>query len=198
MFKNIFNAYHQLANKARDRRQGIGLGLSLVKKMCTIIGAEISVESTLHKGSVFALRLPTVDKVEPEVIKPVLKNSSLKGTQVLVIDDEPEALQAMSWLLDDWQCLFEVAENDQQAMASISKKVPDIILCDYRLQENITGIELVKNLRKALNRDIPAIIITGDTDISVLKQIQREGLLMLSKPVSPNELQDKIGILTNS
>ena len=152
----------------------------------------------MSEGSVFALRLPTVDKVETEVIKPVPNYSSLEGTQVLVIDDEPEALQAMSWLLDDWQCLFEVAENDQQAMASISKKVPDIILCDYRLQENITGIELVKNLRKALNRDIPAIIITGDTDISVLKQIQREGLLMLSKPVSPNELQDKIGILTNS
>lgn len=145
----------------------------------------------------FALRLPTADKVETEAIKPVDNNRSLKGTQVLVIDDEPEALQAMSLLFDDWQCLIEVAENDQEAMTSISKKVPDIILCDYRLQENITGIELVKNLRKALSRDIPAIILTGDTDISVLKQIQKEGMLMLSKPVSPKELQNKIGLLTN-
>ena len=104
----------------------------------------------------------------------------------------------MSWLLDDWQCLIEVAENDQQAMASISKKVPDIILCDYRLQENITGIDVVKNLRKALNQDVPAIIITGDTDTSVLQKIQKEGFLMLSKPVNPKELENKIGVLTNS
>jgi len=152
----------------------------------------------LDKCSVFALRLPTIDKVETEVIKPVLNNSSLKGTQVLVIDDEPEALQAMSWLLDEWQCLIEVAENDQQAMASVSKKVPDIILCDYRLQENITGIDVVKNLRKALNQDVPAIIITGDTDTSVLQKIQKEGFVMLSKPVNPKELENKIGVLTNS
>ena len=196
-FENIFNEYYQLANKARDRRQGIGLGLSLVKKMCAVIGAEISVESTLNKGSVFTLRLPTADKVDTEAIKPEFNNRPIKRTQVLVIDDEPEALQAMSLLLDDWQCLVEAAETYQQAVASIARKVPDIILSDYRLQENITGTEVVWNLRKVLNRDIPAIIITGDTDTSVLKKIQKEGFLMLSKPINPKELQNKIGLLTS-
>ncbi len=197
-FENIFNEYHQLGNKARDRRQGIGLGLSLVKKMCAVIGAEISVESTLNKGSVFTLRLPTVDKVDTEAINPEYNNRSIKGVHVLVIDDEPGVLKGMTLLLSDMQCLVEAAETYQQAMASIARKVPDIILSDYRLQEDITGTEVVRRLRKALNRDVPAIIITGDTDTSVLKNIQKEGFLMLSKPIDPQELQYKIGLLTNS
>ena len=133
-----------------------------------------------------------------KTIRPAFNNSSLKGTQVLVIDDEPEILQAMSLLLDGWQCLVEVAETYQQAMASITKKVPDILLSDYRLHENLTGLEVLGSLRKSLNRDIPAIIITGDTSVSVHKKIQKEGFLMLLKPVNPKELQGKIGLLANS
>ena len=79
----------------------------------------------------------------------------------------------------------------------ITKKIPDIILSDYRLQENVIGLEVVKDLRKTLNQDIPAIIITGDTDTAVLQKIQEAGYFMLSKPVNPEELQDNIGILTN-
>jgi len=56
---------------------------------------------------------------------------------------------------------------------------------------------VVKNLRKALNQDVPAIIITGDTDTSVLKKIQKEEFLMLSKPVTPKELESKMELLTN-
>ena len=149
--------------------------------------------SHLDAGTLNAVR----KKVKTKRIKPVYRSKPAKGTHVLIIDDEPGMLKGMSLLLTDWGCVVTTAENHQQAMSSITKKIPDIILSDYRLQENITGLEVVNDLRNALNQDVPAIIITGDTDTAGLQKIQDAGYFMLSKPVNPEELQDKIGVLTN-
>lgn len=196
-FKNIFNEYHQLGNKARDRRQGIGLGLALVKKMCQVLGVDIKVESSLNQGSTFSLSLPVVDKVDTEELKTSFSNRSIQGVRVLIIDDEPDILKGMSLLLSDMQCLVETAESHQQAIANVTRITPDIILSDYRLKGDANGIDAVKELRKLLGQDVPVIITTGDTGASVLKQIKKEGFLMLSKPIAPKELQEKIWILMN-
>jgi signal transduction histidine kinase/CheY-like chemotaxis protein len=195
-FKNIFNEYHQLSNKARDRRQGIGLGLSLVKKMSHLIGADISVASTLNKGSTFTLRLPLSTLAITEEETTPIKHITLDGVRVLIIDDEPDILQAMKLVLTDWGCEVELAENYQQADDFISNhtanNTPDIILCDYRLQETMTGVEVIKKIRTKLNREIPAIIISGDTNPALLKSINDAGLFVLSKPVQVSMLQAKM------
>ncbi len=193
-FDHIFNEYHQLANEKRDRRQGIGLGLSIVKKMCHVIDATISVSSVVGEGSTFILRMKSVTaEKRPHHIQILQKElHSFNGLKVLVLDDEPNILYAMELLLKSWQCQVNTAESYQQALKIALKEQPELILCDYRLDTNMTGLEAITALQLELMEQIPTIIITGDTDPNILKRIQEEGGVLLSKPIHPIKLQAEI------
>jgi len=192
-FKNIFNKYHQLANKKRDRREGIGLGLSIVKKMCDVIAADISVKSTVNVGSTFTLSLAVANSLEDFTDITDLDLVDLTGKKALVLDDEPDILIAMELLFNIWKMKVRTAKNYSQGKEAISDFQPDIIICDYRIQNNMNGVDVINHLRKACDRDIPALIITGDTDPSLLKLINNQGFDMLSKPIQPSVLHKEIG-----
>lgn len=188
----VFNEYHQIANKRRDARQGIGLGLSIVQKLAHLLGSEVEVESKQGEGSTFSLTLPIVESQVLEQVEPRIQGSRLFGVRVLLIDDDPNSLAAMSLVLQGQKCHVICAENDQQALASLEQQRPDIILCDYRLMDDKTGLELIAQLRQALGEPVQAIILSGDTDPQVIAQIKAQQLPLLNKPVDMNALEQLI------
>ena len=206
--ENIFNEYQQLANKRRDRSEGIGLGLSIVKKMAQLMSYEINVESTLGKGSCFSIVLPTCeavnDKDKTDNGLNSSKNTGLshatfahtafsdtnQSKRILVIDDEQEILQAMSLLLSSWGYKVDCADSYQQALNAIQVHEPHLILSDYRLQDNMNGIQALLKLAVLITEPVKAIIITGDTDTEILEHIQGNGFECLHKPVDPMQLQE--------
>lgn len=185
----IFNEYHQIANKRRDARKGIGLGLSIVQKMAHLLGSEVQVESEPGKGSTFSLTLPIVETEIPEQEQPQRQASRLFGVRVLLIDDDPNNLAAMSLVLKGQKCHVICAENDQQALNSLEKQRPDIILCDYRLMDDKTGVELIAQLRQALGEQVEAIILSGDTEPEIIEQIKAQQLPLLHKPIDMHALE---------
>lgn len=196
--RNIFNEYHQLGNKRRDRRKGIGLGLSIVKKMADVLDIEIDVISILHEGSTFSLKLETAENIEIAIDKVDQDEVELSEISVLVLDDEPDILSGMKMLLEGWGCLVITAETLTVALTLIDEQSPDIILCDYRLDEEITGFDAIKSLQGQLGQTTPAIIITGDTDPILLKKIKQEGYKVLVKPIQPITLKNIMFGLLNS
>ncbi len=86
-------------------------------------------------------------------------------------------------------------ENYRQALWLANQNKTDIILCDYRLQVNITGVEVMEMMRRELQTQFPAIIIIGDTDPELLKLKKSMGFMILAKPVQPLTLQEKVGHL---
>lgn len=193
-YKNIFNEYHQLANKKRDRREGIGLGLSIVKKMCEVIDAEISVTSQLNVGSTFTVQLETAEDDEEYIDRTDFEVIDLTGKKVLVLDDEPDILIAMTLLFKIWGMNIETAESYQQGHEVMTNFKPDIIICDYRIQNDMNGVEVIEGLRAQAKKKIPALIITGDTDPALLKLINGQGYEMLSKPIQPSALHQVISL----
>jgi two-component system CheB/CheR fusion protein len=194
----IFDEYHQIDNPARQRSRGLGLGLSIVHRLGVLLDHRIEVRSTLGKGSVFAIEVPIASgnaAVRPADIKlePLFEPGSgeLRRTgMVLIVDDDPNVLEALELLLRDEDYVVATATNGGLALELIGHGAirPAVILADYNLPNGMNGLELTLKLRERLHFEIPAIILTGDISIGTLRDIAVEKVIQLNKPVNVGEL----------
>ena len=122
---------------------------------------------------------------------------SLRNSTVMVIDDEEAVLSGMQSMLGQWGCEVVLAESARDALRAIALEHvhPDLIISDYRLRNNCTGVDAIATVREALEIDIPGIIVTGDTSPERLKEVNDSGLALLHKPVNPDEMRSAIANL---
>jgi len=189
---DIFLEFHQLGNPERDRRKGLGLGLAIVKRLADLLGHRIEVRSVLGRGSRFSITLPlTAD--EPVAPAPSTQlqssDSSLRDKRVLVLDDDTAVLDAMRGLLERWGCAVTTCATPEEAeQRCTSSPPPQLLIVDYRLRHNASGIETIGRLQVLAGQRIPALVITGDTAPDRLREAQRSGYPLLHKPVKPPQL----------
>jgi signal transduction histidine kinase/ActR/RegA family two-component response regulator len=190
----IFGEFYRLGEPDRDRRAGLGLGLAIVDRLCRLLDHPIEVKSTVGKGSVFAVTVPLApaDKraIEASIVprsQPSLSHDKL----VLVIDDDPLVLEGMGGIFRKWGCRVVTADSDSKALkaATAQDDVPDLIISDYHLANGRTGIATVEWLRGELSAQIPAFLISGDTDPATLHEAKVKGFHLLHKPVDPMALR---------
>lgn len=195
--QHIFDEYCQLDNKSRDRSKGIGLGLALVRRMCKLLGHSIQLQSVVGEGSTFTLTLARGEASKITAQSNELKIRAIEKLQILLIDDEQPILDAMSIMLLDWNCYPSTFTSLKTAEAFIEKEnyLPDLIISDYRLSGNDTGLDVIRLLQRKWDKAIPALIITGDTDPHLLKIIHQQDYYLLHKPVKPQQLKKVIRIL---
>ncbi len=121
--------------------------------------------------------------------RPVDAQAPFAGS-VLVIDDDPELRESMQRLLAEWQHPVLVAASREDALA-LAERYPDdirLIVSDYRLADDVTGIEVVEAVRHRLGRQVPAVIVTGDTSAQPIAEAARHGFRLIYKPVEPQVL----------
>lgn len=185
--REIFKEFHQLENPERDRTKGLGLGLAIVERIARLLHHPIEVQSTPGQGSCFSIAVPLGDsaKVTSEAAAPVGAMESLLGLCAVVIDDEREIRDGMWLLLDRWGCDVVLAASEEEAVEVLRAKarVPDVILADYRLRDERTGIQAIERLRCEFGARIPALVITGDTAPERLRQAKQSGYTLIHKPV---------------
>ncbi len=191
---NIFQEYYQVSNPERDRTKGFGLGLSIVKNLLTLLNINMQLKSTLGVGSEFTLTIPLGKKSEVINSEKKTQPEKLNNIRVAVIDDDKDICKSMESLLVDWGCDVLTGESASEILEK-SKWEPMVIIADYRLRENVTGGQVIKELSKNYNKHIPAIIITGDTGADRLQEAKKEGYLLLHKPVSVPKLRASIHAL---
>lgn len=192
----IFEEFYQIENPERDRRKGLGLGLAIVKRLADLLSCPLTVSSTPEKGSVFRIRIPFVASSQPLIDSPQAFTQDLHGTRVLVIDDEAMIRLGMRNTLEAWGCEIQEAESIEQAIECLDDNCPfDIILTDYRLRENQTGIEAIHRIHASCGKNIPAIILTGDTAPERLREAKDSGFKLLHKPVSSAKLRSLMSYL---
>ncbi|MBV1881927.1 MAG: hybrid sensor histidine kinase/response regulator [Pseudomonadales bacterium] len=189
--KEIFDEFFQVGNTERSQAQGLGLGLSIVKRLTNLLNIELSMTSILNEGSVFSLDLPVVLTAETQQISIFNDEQPWHKLSVLVIDDEIEIGIGMEMLLKSLGCKPMVCDSTASALAIAKQKTPDIVLADFRLRGNDTGILSIEKLRE-IHPNLPAILITGDKNSDTLKQANTENLQVLYKPVMPSDLKQAI------
>ena len=106
---------------------------------------------------------------------------------MLLIDDEAAPRDALRGYLESLGCKVSVAASTEEAAAIALFEEPDIVVADFRLRDNATGLQAINRLRQA-RPDLPAIIVTGDTAPERMAELEGTGLEVLYKPVAPARL----------
>lgn len=195
----IFKEYTQLGNASRDRSKGIGLGLALVRRMCELLEHEIKMESELEAGSCFTVELPVGDLGSIVRLGNEPVTEIFRDLDIMIIDDEQPILDAMITLFTDWSCRASAYTSLADARSAIqgTNYRPDLIISDYRLNDGVNGVDTIKQLRQLLQEEVPAIIISGDTDPRLLEMIHEQEFYLLHKPVKVDKLRNVIRSLLN-
>jgi signal transduction histidine kinase/CheY-like chemotaxis protein len=191
--EHVFEEFVQLGNPERDRTKGLGLGLAIVRRLTDLLDARIVLESAPGHGSTFRLSLKAGDSVAVAEHSAAAETpiNALQGAIVAVIDDEADVREAMRSLLEGWGCRVLAGEDADAVIAKLDAAavIPDIVLADYRLRNDRTGVEAIQALRDHFLVDIPAAIVTGDTAPERLAEAQASGHLLLHKPLRPAKLR---------
>ncbi len=185
----VFREFHQLGNPERDRRKGLGLGLSIVDGLTRTLGHTLSLDSKPGRGSWFRLTLPlaTGACVDNAVVLNQHKEQ-LRHVRVLVVDDDEAVRIGTLHLLRDWGCVAEAAETIEEALELAVQHAPDVVISDYRLRDQRTGLEAIAALRAVFGQGLPALLITGDTASDRLREALSSNIPLLHKPVSADHL----------
>lgn len=190
----IFEEYYQVGNAARQRSRGLGLGLSIVKRLGDLLGHPIRVRSRPGSGSVFAIDLPSLPKAEtkrPTLPLPeVAKHGS--GLRILVVEDDPDVGEMLAALLAGQGHGVTTAPDGPAALESLAHGAPDLVIADYNLPNGPNGLELARMIRAAAGRPVPVLILTGDISNATLRAVSEAGCALLSKPAGLPALRDAI------
>lgn len=189
--KAIFEEFYQLDNFARDRRKGLGLGLTIVERTAHLLAHAIEVRSEPEKGSMFAVVVPRGSRSQHVDRVTSLPSADLvKGALILVIDDEPAVAMSLQLLLTLSGFQVITAATGREALERLqSENVrPDLVISDYRLPEGASGVQIIRSIREYLGSEVAAILLTGDTSPGQVGATQRSGLEVLYKPVEADKL----------
>jgi len=149
--------------------------------------------SSLGRGTRFSLRVPLVlPGVALERRAPLRPRifEDIAALRVLVIEDDPMVRDALVSLLVSWRVDVAVADGLATALAlPKSAAAPDVLVADYRLREGENGIDVIRQLRASVGQPIPACLISGDTDASLMQAGAAASLTLLHKPVRPAKLR---------
>lgn len=199
----IFQDFFQVGNAARDRREGLGLGLSIAKRLVTMLGGVIDVTSSLGRGSRFTVSLPLTGSRpggrEPSGAGSGGGEPSGEGADrlIMLVEDDAVIRMALVLMLEEWGYRVVEAGSGTEADGLLdglaeAGEVPDLILADYRLPEGTTGLMVMDMVRRRLSRDVPGILLTGDTSADRLREAAGAQCALLHKPIQPARLQDAV------
>jgi Na+/proline symporter/CheY-like chemotaxis protein len=188
----VFKEFHRLDQGARVAR-GVGLGLSIVERIARVLDCEVALRSNVGRGSRFSVEVPRATTAVAAPTVPVAAKVAagrLGGTVILCIDNEPAILDGMEKLLGGWGCRVLKAADLGGALAALDASDNDLdgLLVDYHLDGG-NGVAAIAELRRRLQRDLPAILITADRSAHVSEEARAVGAHVLHKPIKPASLR---------
>jgi signal transduction histidine kinase len=184
----IFNDFYRV--EASDNK-GVGLGLSVVKRMVDLLSIRLDVRSTPQRGSCFSIEVPYGESQfvqQKHVTNSLFEERS--AMNIVAVDDDPENLNAMASLLQKWQANYQLFDQVEGVLAYANEhSAPDVILMDYQLGHEHDGITLIKALREIWQTNVPAILITAVRDVELKQATKAADIHYLSKPIKPGKLK---------
>lgn len=195
--QRVFEEFYQLDNPQRDRSRGLGLGLSIVRRLAQLLELGIDMSSSPGRGTRFSVAVPRGDRAGAALsgvgapAGDLNPGVSLAGTRVLVLDDEEAVRRGMETLLQAFGCKVRSAGCIAEAVTHCRSMSPDILLVDLRLRGEENGIAAIAQLRST-HPALPAILVSGDTAPDRIQDAHGAGISMLHKPVSAQTLHQAI------
>ena len=208
----IFDEYHQLDNPARERGRGLGLGLSIVKRLGLMLDHPVTVRSTPRRGSVFTICAPRAQDAAAaapageaplaaarDAAPGVVARQAAPAT-ILLIDDDDTVRDLIEQLLLAEGHTVIAACDGASAMRRVMEDGlrPDLALIDYNLPDGMHGLDVAARLRAHLGSGLPVVVLTGDISAATLRAVRAARCARLSKPVAPATLFAVIAALAGA
>lgn len=188
----IFEEFYQLQNPERDRSKGLGLGLAIVRRLTQMLDIDIKLDSAPGRGSSFWMDLPAARLDATPVPKsPEAVDPASPGVKILVVDDEEAIRVGMKTLLEEMGFAVEAVASTEAAIDASRLFQPTIVLADWRLRGDDSGLRTIKALRLVWP-ELPALLISGDTAPDRLREARGAGVELLHKPVDAIALREAI------
>jgi PAS domain S-box-containing protein len=186
----IFEEYFQLDNPVRDRRKGLGLGLSIVKQVASLLDCPLEVASTMGEGSCFSILVPLgrLDEEETAPVQPQTGQLAPGEPVILFVDDDPAIVDATTMMLELAGISVRSALDGSRAIAMLEEGLsPDMVVSDFRLP-GANGIEVIRRARELQGSYLPTVLMTGDTSGKLIDEAAISNCTVLRKPVDTNHL----------
>ncbi|WP_245278310.1 response regulator [Methylosinus sp. PW1] len=194
-----------------DRMRGLGLGLFICRQIVLAHGGAIEFESDDLRGTCFRIRLPRHCAVETplhdsrgvdgrseplrcgDALFGVGARPSRKGV-ILVVDDDADVLDSLELLLTaEGHEVLAAADGDAATKIVIGDRArPDMVIIDYHLPNGVVGPLVVRRLRELLNRDLPALVLSGATADEDAIRVPLQNSAQLGKPADVERLLETI------
>jgi CheY-like chemotaxis protein/anti-sigma regulatory factor (Ser/Thr protein kinase) len=186
----VFDRFRQADSTITRRHGGLGLGLAIVRHLAELHEGTVQAESPGEGyGSTFTIHLPALDaagEAEPEAPAP-----PLHGVQVLVVEDDPDSLEMLSFLLTEAGASVRTAGSTGEALILLRWIQPDVLLSDLAMPDE-DGYALIRSIRKGEGPGgprLPAVALTAYVRVQDRARAVDAGFdMFVEKPVNPDEL----------
>jgi PAS domain S-box-containing protein len=207
---HVFERFRQADATAARRHGGLGLGLAIAKQLVELQGGTVRAQSAgLNQGATFVVSLPVHSagalagdgshSIAPTSANADAEAGRLKGVNVLLVDDEPDARAVVARLLRDSGASVVSAGSGAEALVLSERQRPDILISDIGMPE-MDGYELLRRMRESNDPNaerIPAVALTAFARSEDRTRALLAGFLVhVSKPVQPSELVATVASIT--
>jgi PAS domain S-box-containing protein len=177
----LFQRFFRAGNATTQNYSGLGIGLFVSNEIILRHGGHFEVQSELGSGSTFTFYLPLAAGEEP----------ARHCSRVLLVDDDPEILEATGQLLREWGYTVDEARDGATALSLARGARPDLILVDLMMPV-MDGWTLIQRLREEkVAVDVPVVVFSADRDTREKAQ-QLDADAALRKPFELEELQEVV------
>lgn len=195
----VFDRFRQADGSTTRQYGGLGLGLALVKYLVELHGGTVTAESLgENKGATFKVTLPLLQEstsfhlpATNNVQQPPIDSGSLSGIRALVVDDQPDNLDLVDFVLTQEGAIVTAVTSPTEALALVSKNPPDILISDIGMSE-MDGYELLQRIRALPNQQdkpVKAIALSAFAQQEDQEKAIAVGFqAYLSKPVNLTDL----------
>lgn len=187
--QRIFDEFVRVDKSANA--SGLGLGLAIVKRIADVLDLPLELRSAPGQGARFAVQVPLADPAPPSAKAEVNEEASLAGADVLVLDDDALAREAVAGALRDLGANVRICADEADASALLDSGMrPSLLVMDFRIDGELLGIDIANRLRERFQPAPQVVMITGDTGSDTLERLRASGHAWLIKPVTPRDLRE--------
>ncbi len=198
---SVFEMFSQVGQHTERSQGGLGIGLSLVRRLVNMHGGEVSAESAgLNAGSVFTVRLPLASGVQAGIGGASASGPGTaggEGARVLVVDDNVDAAVTLSMILDACGYTSQVAHDGARAVELADSFRPQVAFLDIGMP-GMDGYETARAMRQVAGLEqVVLVALTGwGADSDRQKSSEAGFNHHLTKPVQLDVVQDLLARLT--